>query len=99
MGDIENGLPALAMQLLELDPERNANPRIEIGKRLVQQQQIGRLDDGAPDRDALLLAARKGTRITVQYMADLEQGRHLAHTLIDRGAGLAPRGQRKGDVL
>ena len=47
------------LQLRELDPGAQPKRRVEVGQRLVEQEQLGLLDQRAADRDALALAARQ----------------------------------------
>ena len=60
MRDIDDGLPELLVNLLEGDAQLDAKARVQVRQRLVQQQQLRRLDDGAADRGPLLLAAGEG---------------------------------------
>ena len=59
---VEHGHAELAVQPLELGPHVVAQLGVEIGQGLVEQQQLGPADQGAADRDPLLLAARSGRR-------------------------------------
>ena len=52
----DRGVDALA-ELGELEPGAHPERRVEIGERLVEQEQLRVLDDGAADGDALPLAA------------------------------------------
>ncbi len=62
VGDIDEGDAGAALQLLQLDPHALAQLGVEIGERLVEQQDL-RLDhEAAGERDALLLAAGKLAR-------------------------------------
>ncbi len=57
VGDIDEGDAGAALQLLQLDAHALAQLGVEIGQRLVEQQDR-RLDhEAARERDALLLAA------------------------------------------
>ena len=67
---IDHGHAELAMQPFELRPRIVAKLGVQVGKRLVQQQQAGPPDQGAADRDALLLAAGQCVRLSVDGMAD-----------------------------
>ncbi len=59
---------------------------VEIGKRLVEQHQIGILDDGAGERGALLLTAGQVERRAVEIGRELQEFRRLAHFAVDGGA-------------
>ena len=60
-----------------LDVTEDVHPArvVERGERFVQQQQARTGEQGAPDRDALLLAARQAVRAARQQRADAEQRR------------------------
>jgi hypothetical protein len=62
-------------------PGAHAQRRVEVRQRLVEQEQLGLLDDRAADRDALALAARHLPRLLVELRLDLEHPRRLG----DRG--------------
>ena len=47
------------MQLLDLEPHLGAELGIEVGERLVKQEDADLLDQGPADGDALALAARE----------------------------------------
>jgi len=57
VGDEDGGDAGLALDLLQFDPHLVAQVRVEGGERLVEQQHVGLDDNGAGQRDALLLAA------------------------------------------
>ncbi len=57
------------------------------------------LDQGAGQRDALLLAARQLARQAVEQVADAQHLAHLAHPPVDLGARHAAAAQRRGDVV
>ena len=50
-------MPPSALEALEQRPELPARLRIEPGRRLVEEQQVGAADQRAGDREALLLSA------------------------------------------
>ena len=50
---------ALALQLVEALPQEVARLRVEAGRRLVEQQQLGLVDERAGDREPALHAARE----------------------------------------
>jgi hypothetical protein len=72
---------------------------VEIGERLVQQHQIGALDQRARDRGALLLAAGQLQRRALQIRLERSSFGRFLHPLFDLGARLALHAQRRGDVL
>ena len=70
---------------------------VEISGRLVGEQHFGLVHDGARQRHALLLAARKLARIVIEPMLE----RHRFERLCRLGERIAPpqQLQRHGDVL
>ena len=59
MRDINHGGAGLLMQPLQLTAHIHPELRVQIGKRLIEQQQVRLRGDGPRDCHALLLAARK----------------------------------------
>ena len=57
MGDQHEGDADIALQVLQLDLHVAAQLAVESGERLVEQQHLRPVDQGAGKRDALLLAA------------------------------------------
>ena len=62
MGHMEKRQAEAALQVLELDLHLLAHLAIEGGQRLVEQKKPRPVDDGAGERDPLLLAARQFSR-------------------------------------
>ncbi len=72
---------------------------VEIGQRLVEQDEVAVLHDGASDRCALLLPAGKLARPAPQHRRQAQQVGNLAHAPVDV-AGFHPGdAQRRGDVV
>ncbi len=63
------------LQLLELGPCVGADLGVEVRQRLVHQEQRGLADDGASERDALLLPARQLMRLARDERLDPEHAR------------------------
>src|SRR5581483_6443758 len=61
----------------ELD-HRGAGRRVEVAGRLVGEEQLRLGDEGARERDALLLAAREVLRIMAQALAETDASEHRA---------------------
>ncbi|MDT4885474.1 hypothetical protein FQZ97_1217110 [compost metagenome] len=57
MGHIDHGCPEIIVQLGQFHPHVDSQRRIEIGKRLVEQEDPGFADNGAADGHALALSA------------------------------------------
>ena len=71
---------------------------VEIGERLVEQHEVGVLDDGARQRRALLLAAGKLERRAVEQGVSFEQRGRLAHPRGRWSASVAPA-TRSGEAM
>src|SRR5215472_11388742 len=59
MGDVDRGRAELMLLLDQLVARGHPQRGVEIGERLVEEEDLGIADDGAPQRHALALAARK----------------------------------------
>ena len=59
MGDMDGGEAEAVLQRLDLGAQLHAHLGVEIGQRLVEQQEIGLDGERPAERDALALAARK----------------------------------------
>jgi hypothetical protein len=66
VGDDDRGDPGLALDPLDLAPHARAQLEVEVGQRLVHQQEPRPLDDGARRRHPLLLAAGQLARLAVE---------------------------------
>jgi uncharacterized membrane protein (UPF0127 family) len=61
---IEDGHAELAMQALELGAGVMANLGVEIGEQLVEEQKLGLANKSPSDRDALLFATARRSRLS-----------------------------------
>ena len=57
MGDVHGGEADPGVQLVDLGADQVAKPRVEIGQRLVEEDDVGSRDQTTGERDALLLTA------------------------------------------
>ena len=78
---------AVGGQLADQRAELDARARIEVGGRLVEDEQLRIVNDGAAERDALLEALGEALDVAVPEIAD-------AHELDDVRDRLAPRRRR-----
>ena len=72
---------------------------VEVGERLVEEDEAGLLDDGAGERGALLLAAGELLRAAGEHGGEVEEVGGLAHAAVDLGPGQAGDAEGGGDVL
>ena len=73
--------------------------RVDVAGRLVGEQQLRLVDDGAGDGRALLLAARQHRREGVHAIAQPDPLQQVGHVLLVVGDALAGDAQRHGHVL
>ena len=83
VGDVDRGDAQLALQPLELVAQRLAQLRVEVGQRLVEQQQRRLDDQGAGQREALLLTAGQLGRLAPGLRGELHRGEHPLDALGD----------------
>ncbi len=77
VGDEDRGDAELALQAPDLGAHGEAQRGVEVGQRLVEQQELRLLDQRAGERDALLLAARQLGRPAVEQFARPEPARAI----------------------
>ena len=88
VGDVDRGRAERALQLVQAEPRLEAQLRIEVGQRLVEQEQLRLADDRARQRDALLLAARKLAGRALQQVADVDLGGGVGDRALDLGGAV-----------
>ena len=89
----------LTLEALELELHLLAQLEIERTQRLVEQQDLGSVDQGAGDSDALLLAAGQLIWFAALKAAELHQVEHLHHALANLVLGNLLHPQAVGDVV
>ena len=72
VGDVDHRGPEPAVQRDQLAAHADAELGVEVRQRLVEQEGLRLLDDGAADRDALALAAGELVRAAGEEVADLQ---------------------------
>ena len=99
MGDVDEGGVDTLTQLDYLGAHLVPQLRVEVGKRLVHEEDGGVAHDGAADCDALALAAGERLRLAVEVLGDVEDLRRLAHLLVDNVLLLLAQLQREGHIF
>ena len=98
-GGVDHGHAELAVQALELGAGVVAELGIEVGQRLVEQQQARPADQRAADRDPLLLAARERARPAGERVADAQHLGDLADPLAQLGGRGPLLAERIGEIV
>ena len=76
-------MPEVALDALELEAHALAQLGVEIGQRLVEQQELGLHDERPGQREALLLAAGQLGGLALGKVVESDRGEHLHHLLAD----------------
>ena len=98
-GREHDGAAAVGEQLRQLVAQLLAQLEVEIGERLVEQNEVGVLDQRAGQRGALLLPAGQLGRAALQHRRQPQQLGDAVHAAVDLGLRHARDAQRRGDVL
>ena len=72
VGDVDEGGVDLLAQLDDLSAHLVTQLGVEVGQRLVHQEDLRVPDDGAADSDTLALAAGQSLRLAVEVLGDIE---------------------------
>ena len=73
VGDQDRRDTELLLERLDLGPHGQTERRVEIGERLVEEQELRLLDQGARERHPLLLAARQLARPPLEKLPDMHE--------------------------
>ena len=95
--DVDHRGAEAAMQRRDLAARRDAQRRVEVGQRLVEQEHLRIAHDRAPERHALPLPAGQRMRLAVEQGRQPERGRDAGDAALDLvarrrrgGAGRTP---------
>ena len=83
VGHVDRGDPELALQAFQLEAHQLAQLRVEVGERLIEEQQLRLHDERPREREALLLAARELGRLAVGKLVQLHRRQHAQHLVAD----------------
>ena len=99
VGDVDGGGLQPLVQGLDLRAHGDAQLGIEVGERLVEEEDLRIAHDGASHGDALALAARELARIAVEKLAQAEDLGGAVDAGLDLGLGRPLQLEREGHVV
>ena len=80
---IDEGGAELLIQLVDLGSHVSAELSIQVGERLVKQEDLRITDDSTAQRDTLSLTAGESLRLSVKILLDAEDTCSLAYAALD----------------
>jgi hypothetical protein len=83
VGDEQCGEPELALHRDELEAELLAHLGVDVGQRLVEQHELVVVDQGAGERDALLLTAAHLARVLLLQLTHPDELQGVSHAADD----------------
>jgi len=99
VGDIDAGGLEGHVQALDLRAHVDAQLGVEIGQRLVEEEELGLAGDGAADGDTLALAAGQFLRLAVEEGLDLQDLGGALDRRGDAGARRAAHLEAEAEIL
>jgi hypothetical protein len=99
VGDEHGGDADPLLDLADVLADADAQLRVEVRERLVEQQHLRLEHERAGERDALLLAARDPRRVAVQVVRQADELEHPLDALLHLTLRQLPQPQAEGDVL
>ena len=91
--------PELLLEARDLGAHLDAQLRVEVGERLVHEEDLRLPDEGPPHRDPLALAAGEVARPTLEMLGEAEELGGRRHALADLGLRHLLALERVGDVV
>ena len=85
--DVEHGHAEAPLQGADLAPHLDAQLRVEVRQRLVHEADLRLGDDGAAERDALLLPARELRGLALEELFQAEDAGGALEALVALGRG------------
>jgi hypothetical protein len=83
VGDVDAGDLQIFVQLADLQPHLHPQLGVQVGQRLIEQEDLGLAHDAAPHGHALALAAGKLAGLAVEQVAQLENLGGVANAAVD----------------
>ena len=97
--DVDHRRTELMVKTDDLRTHLDAHLRVQIGQRLVEEEDRGLTDDRAAERDALTLSARQRLGKPLQVVRQPQRVRGRGHTAVDFRLGELAELEREGHVL
>lgn len=97
--DVDGGDAQLAGQTGDLRAQFGAEPAVQVGQRLVHEEQARPADDGPTHRHPLALPAAELAGPAGEHVTDTQGAGHVADPLAPRARLDAGEPQREGDVV
>ena len=97
--DVDEGGVDLLAQLDDLSAHLVTQLGVEVGQRLVHQEDLRAADDGAADGDTLPLAAGQGLGLTVEVLRDVEDLGGLFDLAVDLRLGDLLQLEGEGHII
>ena len=99
VGHVDHGRQQPAVELRDFGAHAQAQFRIEVGQRLIEQEHLRITHQRAPQCDALALSARELPWPSLQEVRETQHLCGLVHAALDLGTRLAPQLQAEAQVL
>ena len=99
VGHVDERRVEALIQAQDVCPGLDAQLGVEVGERLVHEEDRRLAHDGAPEGDALALAAGELARLAVQVAAEVQDRRRLLDAGLDLLLGDVAQLQSEGEVV
>ena len=99
MRHVNDGGAQALVQAFDLSSHISAQLCIQVGQRLVKQEDLGLAHDGSTDGHTLPLTTGQGGWLSIEQWPDLEQLCGVAHPFADLGLWRAAQPQTEFHVL
>ena len=99
MSHVERGDSGLLDDAAQVVAQPQPQLRVKVAERLIEQEQLGLVDEAARERHALHLAAGERYHRTFGKFRKPDQLQHVTSFALDFDARLAAMAERIGDVL
>ena len=98
MGHVDGGDPQILLESFDLPTHGQPETGVEVRQRLVEQQEVRLLHQGAPKSHPLLLPARQLSDLAIQQIADAHHVGHRLDPFLDLTLAQLLQSERVADV-